>query len=203
MEDKSNGFEKYSYYYNEGDKNHMDYTQNYSQRYTQEDGINTDKKRLGKKKIKIEYIEGKIKRSVTFSKRKRGIMKKAFELNKLTNSDILLVIANGNGHIYTFATPRFKPILNSNQNIIQECLKNTTYSDLYDQRKMKDDAYNENYIFCGDDDLNDDEILEATSDQKNKNKYNNEEDYLKENYGYSNGRYKKYNHNVYYEPPNN
>jgi hypothetical protein len=33
-------------------------------------------KRSGKRKIKIEYIEEKSKRHITFSKRKAGIMKK-------------------------------------------------------------------------------------------------------------------------------
>ncbi|KAG0441488.1 Serum response factor like protein A [Dictyocoela muelleri] len=78
----------------------------------------------GKKKIAIEYIEDKNKRGVTFSKRKRGIMKKAFELNKLTNSDILLVIANENSHVYTFATSKFKPIVARHGKLIEDCLKN-------------------------------------------------------------------------------
>lgn len=76
----------------------------------------------GKKKIKLEYIHGKNKRSVTFSKRKKGIMKKAYELNILTGTEILLLVASESGHVYTFATDKLKPIILEHENIIQSCL---------------------------------------------------------------------------------
>lgn len=76
----------------------------------------------GKKKIKLEYIRGKNKRSVTFSKRKKGIMKKAYELNILTGTEILLLVASESGHVYTFATDKLKPIILEHENIIQSCL---------------------------------------------------------------------------------
>lgn len=76
----------------------------------------------GRKKIKMAYIEGKNKRSVTFSKRKKGIMKKAYELNMLTKSQILLLVASESGHVYTFATPKLKPIISKHENLIQQCL---------------------------------------------------------------------------------
>lgn len=49
---------------------------------TQEDGLDDSdndskpEKRSGRRKIKIEYIEDKSRRHITFSKRKAGIMKK-------------------------------------------------------------------------------------------------------------------------------
>lgn len=79
-------------------------------------------KKLGKKKIKLEYIPGRNKRNVTFSKRKKGIMKKAFELNILTGSDILLLVASPSGHVYTFATPKLMPMVTEHKNIIKTCL---------------------------------------------------------------------------------
>lgn len=44
----------------------------------EDDGVkeNGAKKTTGRKKIKIEYIDDKSKRHITFSKRKAGIMKK-------------------------------------------------------------------------------------------------------------------------------
>ncbi|KRH95345.1 Regulator of arginine metabolism, MADS box-containing transcription factor [Pseudoloma neurophilia] len=78
--------------------------------------------KTGRKKIKMAYIEGKNKRSVTFSKRKKGIMKKAYELNMLTKSQILLLVASESGHVYTFATPKLKPIISKHENLIQQCL---------------------------------------------------------------------------------
>ncbi|ADM11930.1 MADS domain-containing protein [Encephalitozoon intestinalis ATCC 50506] len=76
----------------------------------------------GKKKIKLEYISGKNKRSVCFSKRKRGIMKKAYELNILTGTEILLLVASESGHVFTFATDKLKPIITEHEDIIQNCL---------------------------------------------------------------------------------
>ena len=42
----------------------------------------------GRRKIEIEYIEDKIRRHITFSKRKAGISKKAFELSRLTGAQV-------------------------------------------------------------------------------------------------------------------
>lgn len=84
----------------------------------------TEKKtrKTGRKKISMEYIQGKNKRSVTFSKRKKGIMKKAYELNVLTGTQILLLVASESGHVYTFATPKLKPIISNHERLIQQCL---------------------------------------------------------------------------------
>ena len=43
----------------------------------------------GRRKIEIEYIEDKIRRHITFSKRKAGISKKAYELSRLTGAQDL------------------------------------------------------------------------------------------------------------------
>ena len=40
----------------------------------------------GRRKIEIEYIDDKIRRHITFSKRKAGISKKAYELSRLTGA---------------------------------------------------------------------------------------------------------------------
>lgn len=101
--------------------------------------------KTGRKKIKMAYIEGKNKRSVTFSKRKKGIMKKAYELNMLTRSQILLLVASESGHVYTFATPKLKPIISKHENLIQQCLnapstpdKNKYIPDMDDQGNLHD-----------------------------------------------------------------
>lgn len=80
----------------------------------------------GRKKIKMEFIKDKGRRGVTFSKRKKGIMKKAYELNVLTKCEILLVVASETGHVYTFATPKLQPIIKQHENLIQQYL-NTPY----------------------------------------------------------------------------
>lgn len=77
-----------------------------------------------RKKIKIEYIAERSRRHITFSKRKAGIMKKAYELSTLTGTDVLLLVASETGHIYSFATPRFDPFISSEpgRQLIQACL---------------------------------------------------------------------------------
>ncbi|GAA5843052.1 hypothetical protein JCM11251_002717 [Rhodosporidiobolus azoricus] len=59
----------------------------------------------GRKRISISYIEDKTKRSVTFTKRKSGLMKKAYELSTLTNTNVAVVIVSESGNIFTFCTP--------------------------------------------------------------------------------------------------
>lgn len=49
-------------------------------------------KSKGKQRIKIEYIEDKEKRQVTFSKRKGGLLKKASELHLLCGAHVAIVI---------------------------------------------------------------------------------------------------------------
>ncbi|KAI5173092.1 hypothetical protein NEFER03_2070 [Nematocida sp. LUAm3] len=76
----------------------------------------------GRKKIKMEFIKDKGRRGVTFSKRKKGIMKKAYELNVLTKCEILLIVSSETGHVYTFATPKLQPIIKQHENLIQQYL---------------------------------------------------------------------------------
>ncbi|KAG9061068.1 transcription factor of the MADS box [Linnemannia hyalina] len=81
-------------------------------------------KRAGRRKIKIEYIQEKSRRHITFSKRKSGIMKKAFELSTLTGTQVLLLVVSETGLVYTFTTPKLQPIVtkDTGRNLIQACL---------------------------------------------------------------------------------
>lgn len=77
-----------------------------------------------RRKIEIKFIENKTRRHVTFSKRKHGIMKKAFELSVLTGTQVLLLVVSETGLVYTFSTPKFEPIVTQQEgrNLIQACL---------------------------------------------------------------------------------
>ena len=81
-------------------------------------------KRSGRRKIRIEFIEDRSRRHITFSKRKAGIMKKAYELRTLTGTQVLLLVASETGHVYTFATPKLQPLITKpeGKNLIQACL---------------------------------------------------------------------------------
>jgi len=89
-----------------------------------DEGNGRSEKRAGRRKIRIEYIEDKSRRHITFSKRKAGIMKKAYELSTLTGTQVLLLVASETGHVYTFATPKLQPLITKpeGKNLIQACL---------------------------------------------------------------------------------
>lgn len=92
------------------------------------DEVEENSSRVGqpkeRRKIEIKFIENKTRRHVTFSKRKHGIMKKAFELSVLTGTQVLLLVVSETGLVYTFSTPKFEPIVTQQEgrNLIQACL---------------------------------------------------------------------------------
>lgn len=80
--------------------------------------------KTGRRKIKIEFIEDDARRHITFSKRKAGIMKKAFELATLTGTQVLLLVVSQTGLVYTFTTPKLQALVTQaeGRNLIQACL---------------------------------------------------------------------------------
>ncbi|KAH7099667.1 SRF-type transcription factor (DNA-binding and dimerization domain)-domain-containing protein [Auriculariales sp. MPI-PUGE-AT-0066] len=88
-----------------------------------EDEEGRDKK-TGRRKIKIEFIQDKSRRHITFSKRKAGIMKKAYELSTLTGTQVLLLVVSETGLVYTFTTAKLQPLVTQpeGKNLIQACL---------------------------------------------------------------------------------
>jgi hypothetical protein len=93
--------------------------------------LKVHKKTKGRVKIKMEFIENKIRRYTTFSKRKTGIMKKAYELSILTGTQVMLLVASETGHVYTFATEKLRPIITDEvgKNLIQSCLSSNQDDD--------------------------------------------------------------------------
>ncbi|KAK4049937.1 transcription factor of the MADS box [Microbotryomycetes sp. JL201] len=65
----------------------------------------------GRRKIAISYIDDKAKRHVSFTKRKAGLMKKAYELSTLTGTNCLVLVVSETGLVYTYATPGLRPII--------------------------------------------------------------------------------------------
>ncbi|KAI0669241.1 SRF-type transcription factor (DNA-binding and dimerization domain)-domain-containing protein, partial [Trametes maxima] len=94
----------------------------------QDDDDDEDKpkgdKKAGRRKIKIEFIQDKSRRHITFSKRKAGIMKKAYELSTLTGTQVLLLVVSETGLVYTFTTAKLQPLVTQpeGKNLIQACL---------------------------------------------------------------------------------
>lgn len=116
------------------------------------------KKTKGRVKIKMEFIENKIRRYTTFSKRKTGIMKKAYELSTLTGTQVMLLVASETGHVYTFATDKLQPMITSEvgKNLIQSCLsypqdEEAGCSNFENNGKISIENFNENDLEFDDD----------------------------------------------------
>lgn len=142
---------------------------------------NRSKKTKGRVKIKMEFIENKIRRYTTFSKRKTGIMKKAYELSTLTGTQVMLLVASETGHVYTFATEKLQPMITSEtgKSLIQSCLSpcndDENSVNLSDNKICIENFTNE-ADFGDDDDEDDeyfdnevDEVIEPNEEQKSQN----------------------------------
>lgn len=92
--------------------------------------------RTGRRKIKIEFIDDDSRRHITFSKRKAGIMKKAYELATLTGTQVLLLVVSQTGLVYTFTTPKLEAVVKQpkGRNLIQECLNAPDPSEVNDNQ---------------------------------------------------------------------
>ena len=65
----------------------------------------------GRKKIDIKPIPYKLKRQITFSKRKTGLLKKVKELTTLTQTDALVILVSETGNPHSYATKRFQDMI--------------------------------------------------------------------------------------------
>ncbi|KAJ3759904.1 hypothetical protein EV360DRAFT_93874 [Lentinula raphanica] len=79
-----------------------------------EDKPKSDKK-AGRRKIKIEFIQDKSRRHITFSKRKAGMFSEFL---------FLLLVVSETGLVYTFTTAKLQPLVTQpeGKNLIQACL---------------------------------------------------------------------------------
>ncbi|KAF7825968.1 MADS-box protein SOC1-like [Senna tora] len=58
-------------------------------------------------KTQMRRIENATSRQVTFSKRRNGLLKKAFELSVLCDAEVALIIFSPRGKLYEFASTRY------------------------------------------------------------------------------------------------
>ncbi|GMJ15220.1 SHORT VEGETATIVE PHASE, Flowering Arabidopsis QTL1, AGAMOUS-like 22 [Hibiscus trionum] len=66
---------------------------------------------MAREKIKIRKIDNLTARQVTFSKRRRGLFKKAQELSVLCDAEVALIIFSATGKLFEFASSSMKDIL--------------------------------------------------------------------------------------------
>ena len=55
----------------------------------------------------MRRIENATSRQVTFSKRRNGLLKKAFELSVLCDAEVAIIIFSPRGKLYEFASFRY------------------------------------------------------------------------------------------------
>ncbi|XP_027330949.1 MADS-box protein AGL24-like [Abrus precatorius] len=66
---------------------------------------------MARQKIKIKKIDNLTARQVTFSKRRRGIFKKAEELSVLCDAEVGLIIFSATGKLFEYASSSMKDII--------------------------------------------------------------------------------------------
>ena len=72
---------------------------------------NTTTTTMGRKKISIQRISDERNRQVTFTKRKFGLMKKAYELSVLCDCEIAVIIFNSHGKMFQYASNDMDKVL--------------------------------------------------------------------------------------------
>jgi len=58
-------------------------------------------------KTQMKRIENESNRQVTFSKRRNGLLKKAFELSVLCDAEVALIVFSTTGKLYEFSSSRY------------------------------------------------------------------------------------------------
>ncbi|RRT61857.1 hypothetical protein B296_00011017 [Ensete ventricosum] len=59
---------------------------------------------MGRGRLELKRIENKINRQVTFSKRRSGLLKKAYELSVLCDAEVALIIFSSRGKLFEFGS---------------------------------------------------------------------------------------------------
>ncbi|KAG8385318.1 hypothetical protein BUALT_Bualt03G0030300 [Buddleja alternifolia] len=76
-----------------------------------EDGFGSRRRSQGRRKIEMKLIADENARTVTFSKRRAGLFKKATELSILCGTQIALIIFSLGGRAYSFGHPSVESVM--------------------------------------------------------------------------------------------
>nr|ABK21847.1 unknown [Picea sitchensis] len=93
---------------------------------------------MGKTKMEMKRIQNPSRRQVTFSKRKNGLLKKAFELSVLCDAEVALIIFSETGKISEFAShddvatilEKYRIYTETNGNLGSTSLQNIKFGEL-------------------------------------------------------------------------
>ncbi|XP_077227612.1 MADS-box transcription factor 14-like isoform X2 [Tasmannia lanceolata] len=73
---------------------------------------------MGRGKVELKRIENTSNRQVTFSKRRNGLLKKAFELSILCDAEVALIMFSSTGKIYQYASEDIDRIISRYRSVV-------------------------------------------------------------------------------------
>ncbi|AQL09884.1 MADS1 [Zea mays] len=89
-------------------------------------------------KTQMKRIENPTSRQVTFSKRRNGLLKKAFELSVLCDAEVALVVFSPRGKLYEFASGSAQKTIERYRTYTKDNVSNKTVQQ--DIERVKADA---------------------------------------------------------------
>ncbi|XP_052002538.1 myocyte-specific enhancer factor 2A homolog isoform X5 [Xyrauchen texanus] len=131
---------------------------------------------MGRKKIQIQRITDERNRQVTFTKRKFGLMKKAYELSVLCDCEIALIIFNHSNKLFQYASTDMDKVL----------LKYTEYNEPHESRTNADiieTLRKKGFNGCNSPEPDGDDSIDQSPLQEDKYRKSEELDILFKRYG--------------------
>ncbi|XP_059423976.1 myocyte-specific enhancer factor 2D homolog isoform X9 [Carassius carassius] len=131
---------------------------------------------MGRKKIQIQRITDERNRQVTFTKRKFGLMKKAYELSVLCDCEIALIIFNHSNKLFQYASTDMDKVL----------LKYTEYNEPHESRTNADiieTLRKKGFNGCNSPEPDGDDSIDQSPLQEDKYRRSDELDILFKRYG--------------------
>ncbi|XP_011651129.1 MADS-box protein AGL42 isoform X2 [Cucumis sativus] len=95
-------------------------------------------------KVEMKRIENATSRQVTFSKRRNGVLKKAYELSVLCDAEIAVIIFSQKGRLYEFASSEMPKIMDRYRKCTKDAKNNDTKFDrqLLQQLRLEVESIN-------------------------------------------------------------
>nr|AKM28410.1 suppressor of overexpression of constans1-like protein [Phalaenopsis aphrodite subsp. formosana] len=89
-------------------------------------------------KTEVRRIENATSRQVTFSKRRNGLLKKAFELSVLCDAEIGLIIFSSSGKLYEFSSSSMSNTIERYKKHVKDVIENSRSTEQNIQPSKKD-----------------------------------------------------------------
>ncbi|WVZ79045.1 hypothetical protein U9M48_026673 [Paspalum notatum var. saurae] len=70
---------------------------------------------MGRGKVEMKRIENRVSRQVTFSKRRKGLLKKAHELAVLCDADVGVIVFSERGKLFNYHNPPGRSVIDQQQ----------------------------------------------------------------------------------------